>query len=77
MAGSRSFTEYIKNTFYNQFFAVAEEYLRENFDPLDMTLYKVHKAGEPEVTDVQVEHVWVEDLPDVNVNPKMLLSNVS
>ena len=45
MAGNRSFTEYIKNTFDNQFWAVAEEYLRENFDPLDMTLYKVHKAG--------------------------------
>ena len=71
MAGNRSFTEYIKNTFDNQFWAVAEEYLRENFDPLDMTLYKVHKAGEPEVTDVQVEHVWIEDLPDVFVKRKL------
>jgi len=76
MAGNRSFTEYIKNTFDNQFWAVAEEYLRENFDPLDMTLYKVHKAGEPEVTDVQVEHVWIEDLPEMKIQFDVALSVV-
>src|SRR6056297_2213548 len=76
MAGNRSFTGYIKNTFDNQFWVVAEEYLRENFDPLDMTLYKVHKAGEPEVTDVQVEHVWIEDLPEMKIQFDVALSVV-
>lgn len=76
MAGNRSFTEYIKNTFDNQFWEVAEEYLRENFAPLDTTLYKVHKAGEPEVTDVQVEHVWIEDLPEMKIQFDVALSVV-
>ncbi len=44
MAGNFSFTEYVKKTFDNQFWAVTEKYLSENFDPLNMKLYKVHKA---------------------------------
>lgn len=74
MASSRSFTEYVKNTYDNQFWAIAEEYLRENLDPLSMSLFKVHKAGEPEITDVQVEHVWVEDLPEMKIQFDVALS---
>ena len=74
MAGNRSFTEYVKNTYDNQFWAIAEEYLHENIDPLNMKLYKVHKAGEPEITDVQVEHVWVEDLPEMKIQFDVALS---
>jgi len=67
MAGCRSFKEYVAKTFDNQFWAVAEEYLRENFDALDIELYRVHKAGVSEITDVQVEHVWVDNLPEMKI----------
>lgn len=74
MAGSRSFTEYVKKTFDNQFWTVAEEYLRKNFDTLDVRLYKIHKAGVPEITDVQVEHVWVDNLPQMEIQFDVALS---
>lgn len=67
MAGIRSFTDYVRNTFDNQFWAIADEYLRENINPLDMKLFKVHKAGEPEITDLQAEHVWVKDLLEMKI----------
>lgn len=67
MANSRSFKEYVAKAFDNQFWAVAEEHLRDNFDALDIELYRVHKAGIPEIIDVQVEHVWVDDLPDMKI----------
>ena len=76
MAGNCSFKEYIKDAFENQFWELAEEYLRENFNPLDIKLYKVHRAGEPEVTDVQVEHVWIEDLPEMKIQFDVALSVV-
>jgi hypothetical protein len=67
LAGGRSFTEYVKNTFDNQLWIVAEDYLRENYDTLDIRLYKIHKAGIPEIINVHVEHVWVEDLPEMKI----------
>ena len=74
MASNRSFTEYVKKTFDNQFWTVAEEYLHKNFDTLDVRLYKIHKAGELEIADVQVEHVWVDDLPGMKIQFDVALS---
>ena len=74
MPDSRSFTEYVKSSFDNQFWAIADEYLRENINPLDMKLFKVHKPGEPEITDLQVEHVWVEDLPEMKIQFDVAIS---
>lgn len=74
MAGCRSFKEYVAKAFDNQFWKVAEEYLRESFDVLDMELYKIHKAGELEIADVQVEHVWVDDLPGMKIQFDVALS---
>lgn len=65
MANSRSFKEYVAKTFDNQFWNIADVFLRENFDSLDLELYKVHKAGIPEIADVKVEHVWVEGLIEI------------
>lgn len=74
MGDSRSFTEYVSKTFDNHFWIVAEEYLRENFDALDVELYKIHKAGELEISDVHVEHVWVDDLPEMKIQFDVALS---
>lgn len=43
MADSHSFTEYVAQTFDNQFWA-AEEFLREDLDDLDIELYKIHRV---------------------------------
>lgn len=76
MADSHSFTEYVAKTFDNQFWAAAEEYLRENMDDLNIELYKVHRAGETEIQDLNVEHVWVEDLPEMAIQFDVALSVV-
>jgi hypothetical protein len=76
MTDSHSFTEYVAQTFDNQFWAVAEEYLRENMDGLGIELYKIHRAGETEIQDVNVEHVWVEDLPAMEIQFDVALSVV-
>ena len=63
MPNSHSFTEYVSNTFSNQFWAAAEEYLQQNWDPDEFDFYKIRRPGEPELDDVNVEHVWVFDRP--------------
>ncbi len=74
MANTRSFTEYVAKTFDNQFWAAAETYLDENIESLDIELYRIRKAGEPEIADVKVEHVWVDDLPEMKIQFDVALS---
>lgn len=76
MADSHSFTEYVAKTFDNQFWAAAEEFLRKNMDDLDIELYKIHRAGYTEIQDVNVEHIWIDDLPGMEIQFDVALSVV-
>lgn len=68
MAAQRSFTEYVKKRFDNNFWAAAESYLDANLDSLGIELKRIHRAGETEISDVKVEHVWVEDKPGMEIH---------
>lgn len=74
MAENRSFTDYVKKKYDNEFWAVAEEYLKTHINSMELSLYHVHKVGEIEISDVVVEHVWVHDLPDMNIQFDVALS---
>jgi len=67
MANNRSFTEYVAKRFDNNFWAVAEQYLNDNQDSLCSELRRIHRAGEMEISDVKVEHIWVDDLSGMKV----------
>lgn len=68
MSANRSFTEYVKSKFDNYFWNAAEAFLQDNLSSLDIELYRIHKVGEIEISDVKVEHVWVEDKPDMEIS---------
>ena len=68
MAAHRSFAEYVKKKFDNNFWAAAESYLEANLDSLGIELKRIHRAGETEISDVKVEHVWVEDKPGMEIH---------
>lgn len=74
MAEHRSFTDYVRTRFDSNFWAVAEEYLKNNIDDLDLNLYRVHRIGEIELSDVKVEYVWVHDLPGMKIQFDVALS---
>lgn len=67
-ATHRSFTEYVKKRFDDNFWAAAESYLETNLDSFGIELRRIHRAGETEISDVKVEHVWVEDKPGMEVH---------
>lgn len=74
MAVNRSFTNYVAKRFDNNFWAVAEQYLNDNKDSLCSELHKIHRAGEMEISDVKVEHIWVDDLPGMKIQFDVALS---
>ena len=74
MMVNRSFTEYMKKRFDNNFWAVAEEFLTDNTDYVEGLSYKLHKVGDVEILDVSVEHVWVEDKPDMEIQFDVAIS---
>lgn len=51
-AAHRSFAEYVKKRFDNNFWAAAESYLEANLDSLGVELRRIHRAGETEISDV-------------------------
>lgn len=67
MAGSRSFKEYVSQRFDNEIVnsvaSYVEEVGREDFDSLDLRLYRIHQIGEFEVAETKVLHVDAYDLP--------------
>lgn len=74
MATVHSFKEYVAKTFDDQFWQMAEIYIRDHFEELDIELRRIHKAGELEIADVAVEHVWAYDIQGMEIGLDVALS---
>ena len=64
---NRSFKDYVADRFENEFFTAIQSYASENYDDLDLRLYKVRNIGGIELSDIDVKFVSVNDLPDMKV----------
>lgn len=74
MTQNRSFKDYIAKRFDNKFWEIAERYLQDDFDSSSLTFYRLHRPGQPEIDDVKVEHVWVDDLLGMDIQFDVALS---
>lgn len=74
MQAQRSFADYVKQRFDNDFWAVAESYLESNIQTLDLEQRRIHRAGDYEITNVNVEYIWVEDKPEMEIQFDVALS---
>lgn len=74
MEKSHSFTEYVKNRFDNEFWKISEKYIEDNISKININENKIHKLGEYEISDVRIEHIWVEDMPNMDIKFKVALS---
>jgi hypothetical protein len=45
MASNRSFKDYVADRFYNEVFAAIQSYTTDNYDDLDLRLYRVRNIG--------------------------------
>lgn len=67
MTANRSFTEYIKDRFYNEFYSRIENYIEENLDNLDLRLCNVRNIGSVSLSDIEIKWVSVNDLPNMKI----------
>lgn len=67
MGKERSFTNYIAERFDNDFWKVAEDYLENNSSTLNINYNHIHKIGDYEIQNVKVEHIWVEDKQNMDI----------
>jgi DNA-binding XRE family transcriptional regulator len=63
MTHTRSFKEYISGRFYNELYANAEDVIDRDLASINLTFYKLNRPGKPEVENITVEHIWVNDEP--------------
>ncbi|WP_373844744.1 ImmA/IrrE family metallo-endopeptidase [Clostridium sp.] len=68
MAGNRSFKDYVTDRFYNELFTAIQSYTADNYDDLDLRLYRVRNIGGIEMSDIEVKFVSVNDLPDMKID---------
>ena len=67
MSGNRSFKDYVADRFYNEIFAAIQSYTTDNYDDLDLKLYRVRNIGGIELSDIEVKFVSVNDLPGMKI----------
>lgn len=67
MATGRSFAEFVKDKCYNGLYQTAEEYVKANWESMDLYARKVHRVGYAELVDATIERVYVRDLPGMRV----------
>ena len=68
MTQNRSFKDYIKQKFDNKIWAVSETFLNNNTSYIKSLESKLHRPGEVEIADVNIEHVWIEDQENMKIN---------
>jgi len=67
IATNRSFRDYVADRFENELFIAIQNFVTENQEYLDLSLYKVRNIGSIEVADTDVKHVHVSNLPDMKL----------
>ena len=73
MAQHRSFKEYIANRFYNELFSAVSDFLRDNCGNLDVSSRFVRTVDNAELSDINVKHVYVDNLPGMKIAFDILL----
>lgn len=53
LAGNRSFKDYVADRFYNEMFATVQSHISDNYDNLDLRLYRVQNIGGIELSDIE------------------------
>ena len=67
VAADRSFTDYIKDKFFNDIYKAVEDFVEHNWERLDLDISNVHSVGEVSMSNMEVQFVLVGDLSELNI----------
>lgn len=73
MAQHRSFKEYIANRYYNELFSAVSDFLRDNCANLNVSSRLVRTVDNAELSDINVKHAYVDNLPGMKIAFDILL----
>jgi len=73
MSGNRSFKDYVADRFYNDLFTAIKDYVEEDYNNLDLQLYRVRNIGGVELLDIEVKFLSVNNLPDMKIEFDVVL----
>lgn len=67
MAADRSFTDYVKDKFFNTIYKAVEDFVEHNWERLDLDISNVHSVGEVSMPNMEIQFVLVGDLSELNI----------
>lgn len=67
MSNNRSFKTYIFNRFYNDFHEAISIFISENYEKLDIRSWNVDRIDETYLDDINIKHVFINDLPGMKI----------
>lgn len=76
MFDKRSFKKYIFNHFYNEFHEAISTFINDNQDNLDIDSWHVHKVDETYLDEIDIKHVFINDLPEMEIAFDVLIEAV-
>ena len=76
MSSNRSFKSYVFDRFYNEFYDAVETFITDNKDDLHITSQHVRRVDESNLDDIQIKHVYINDLPEMEIAFDVLIEAV-
>ena len=76
MGRDRSFKDYVASRFYNELCDAVSGYLEQNYSDLDVSSQLVRTIDSAEFSDIEVKHVFIDDLPGMEIAFDVLLEAV-
>lgn len=76
MSNNRSFKTYIFNRFYNDFHEAISIFISENHEKLDIRSWNVDRIDETYLDDINIKHVFINDLPGMKIAFDVLIEVV-
>ena len=76
MSSNRSFKSYVFDRFYNEFYDAVEIFITDNKDDLHITSQHVRRVDESNLDDIQIKHVYINDLPEMEIAFDVLIETV-
>lgn len=73
MGLEHSFTNYVKEKFYNELFEALQDFITNHIDNLELRLNLVEEIDEAELSDIDIKQIYIADSPGTITSFDILL----
>lgn len=73
MGLEHSFTNYVKEKYYNELFEALQDFITDQVENLELRLNVVEEIDEVNLSDIEIKQIYIEDLPGTKIDFDILL----